>query len=420
MCGIYAIINAFRALCREITWEISTHLFQHLVSCLNRHAKQALFPIIFGTGTITDAQASRRSTKCPEPGIPAGLGSKSGTQPTLTEEDAAAIRRELPDVQVAAPLMSRSMPLVAGNKNWVTLVAGVNPDYLVAREWQAANGRSFTGDEIASGAKVAIVGSVISEELFGGRVGIGETFRIGSVPFTVVGVLDKKGLGAAGRSQDDIVFIPLSTAKSRVLGAVRGTTREALDFISSYLKKRLKIELAIEPKRRELKSKSLEAAWQRLSAIVDETTVLILPLSGRLDHWTVLYDINARKIRLVDSSHRRELTRSRCTLGAAKKRYCLELSGAIAISTRYAPHPDILPKANNPHGKVYSPRRARFSKASTTRWRIHTLSCARCASTCPSNTSTEPQRHSWWCRTAISALLGRREHVSVDEPRVPI
>src|SRR5258707_10620206 len=68
--------------------------------------------------------------------------------------------------------------------------------------------------------------------LFDRRAGVGETFRIGSVPFTVIGVLDKKGLGAAGRSQDDVVFIPLSTAKSRVLGAVRGTTREALDFIS--------------------------------------------------------------------------------------------------------------------------------------------------------------------------------------------
>jgi putative ABC transport system permease protein len=161
-----------------------------------------------------------------------GARLESGTQPTLTEEDAAAIRRELVDVQVAAPLLSRSMPLVAANKNWVTLVAGINGDYLVAREWQVANGRSFTGDEIASGAKVAIVGSVIVEELFDGRAGVGETFRIGSVPFTVIGVLDKKGLGAAGRSQDDVVFIPLSTAKSRVLGAVRGTTREALDFIS--------------------------------------------------------------------------------------------------------------------------------------------------------------------------------------------
>jgi len=161
-----------------------------------------------------------------------GARLESGTQPTLTEEDAASIRRELVDVQVAAPLLSRSMPLVATNRNWVTVVAGINADYLVAREWQIAGGRSFTSDEITSGTKVAIVGSVIVEELFNGRAGIGETFRIGNVPFTVIGVLDKKGLGATGRSQDDVVFIPLSAAKSRVLGAVRGVTREALDFIS--------------------------------------------------------------------------------------------------------------------------------------------------------------------------------------------
>jgi putative ABC transport system permease protein len=161
-----------------------------------------------------------------------GARLESGTQPTLTEEDAAAIRRERSDVQVAAPLLSRSMPLVAGNRNWITLVAGINDDYLVAREWQVAGGRSFISDEISSGAKVAIVGSVIIDELFDGRAGIGETFRIGNVPFRVIGVLDKKGLGAAGRSQDNVVFIPLSTAKSRVIGAVRGTSREALDFIS--------------------------------------------------------------------------------------------------------------------------------------------------------------------------------------------
>jgi putative ABC transport system permease protein len=155
----------------------------------------------------------------------------SGTQPTLTEEDAAAIRRELSDVLVAAPLLSRSMPLVAGNKNWVAFVDGINPDYLVAREWQITAGRSFTSREVESGAKVAVIGSVIADELFDGRAAIGEAFRIGTVPFTVIGVLDKKGLGAAGRSQDDIVFIPLSCAKSRVLGAVRGTTRDALDWI---------------------------------------------------------------------------------------------------------------------------------------------------------------------------------------------
>jgi putative ABC transport system permease protein len=78
-----------------------------------------------------------------------GARLESGTQPTLTEEDAAAIRRDVEDVQVAAPLLSRSMPLVAGNKNWMTLVAGINADYLVAREWQIRNGRPFTSDEMA-------------------------------------------------------------------------------------------------------------------------------------------------------------------------------------------------------------------------------------------------------------------------------
>src|SRR6516164_795499 len=77
-----------------------------------------------------------------------GARLESGSQPTLTEEDAATIRRERTDVQVAAPLLSRSMPLVAGNRNWMTLVAGINPDYLVAREWQMAEGRTFTTEEL--------------------------------------------------------------------------------------------------------------------------------------------------------------------------------------------------------------------------------------------------------------------------------
>jgi putative ABC transport system permease protein len=75
------------------------------------------------------------------------------------------------------------------------------------------------------------VGSVIVKELFDGAPSLGETIRIGNVPFTIIAVLENKGEGA-GRSQDDVVFIPLSAGKSRVLGAVRGDTRDALDFIA--------------------------------------------------------------------------------------------------------------------------------------------------------------------------------------------
>jgi putative ABC transport system permease protein len=156
---------------------------------------------------------------------------ETGTGHRLTEEDAIAIRREIPAVQVAAAVLSRRAQVVAGNRNWATLVAGINPDYLLAREWPINAGRAFSADELGNGAKVSIIGDVIAEQLFAGRPALGETLRIGNVPFTIVGVLDKKGQGAMGRNQDDVIFIPLSTAKSRVLGAVRGNTRDALDFI---------------------------------------------------------------------------------------------------------------------------------------------------------------------------------------------
>jgi len=167
------------------------------------------------------------------PGTQASGGARleAGTRHTLTEEDALAIRKDISSVQVAAPVLSRRTQVVAGNKNWSSLVAGVRTDYLVAREWPILTGRPFSADELETGAKVAIVGDVIAEELFKGQMPIKETLRIGNVPFTIIGVLDKKGQGAMGRNQDDVVFIPLSAAKSRVLGAVRGNTREALDFI---------------------------------------------------------------------------------------------------------------------------------------------------------------------------------------------
>jgi putative ABC transport system permease protein len=171
------------------------------------------------------------------PGVPRSGSAtlETGTIATLTEDDASSIRRQVANVQVAAPLLSRSKHLVASDRNWASLVAGINPDYLVAREWRIASGRSFAASELDSSAKVAIIGSIIESELFPGRNSVGETLRIGEVPFTVIGVLDKKGIGSAGRSQDDVVFIPLSTAKRRVLGAVRGNSRESLDFISIKL-----------------------------------------------------------------------------------------------------------------------------------------------------------------------------------------
>ena len=110
-------------------------------------------------------------------------------------------------------------------------MTGNDSGYLLAREWALAAGAPFNDSEIESGAKVAIIGQVVAEKLFDSQPELGDTLRIGSVPFTIIGVLDKKGQNASGESRDDVVIIPLTTARSRVIGSRNAVNRQALDYI---------------------------------------------------------------------------------------------------------------------------------------------------------------------------------------------
>lgn len=161
----------------------------------------------------------------------AGVRLAAGTRHTLTDDDALALLHEVAGIEIASPMIHRTAQVIAGNRNWSTTVTGNDSGYLLAREWPLITGRTFNEAEIESGAKVAIVGQVLAENLFDRQAEIGETLRIGAVPFTIVGVLDKKGQSASGESRDDVVVIPLTTARSRVIGSRSGTNRRALDHI---------------------------------------------------------------------------------------------------------------------------------------------------------------------------------------------
>jgi putative ABC transport system permease protein len=102
----------------------------------------------------------------------------AGARHALTEDDAAAILREAPGVQVSAPIIWGKVQTIARNLHWSTTVWGNDSDYLVAREWPLQAGRLFNRDEIASGSKVAIIGQVIADKLLNGEPRIGETMRI--------------------------------------------------------------------------------------------------------------------------------------------------------------------------------------------------------------------------------------------------
>ena len=150
-----------------------------------------------------------------------GARGARGSRPTITEDDAIAIQNEIPTVKVSAPAVRGSGQIIFGNQNWSTVIRGVTPDYGQAREWEIADGRWFSNDEVRSAAKVALIGETVSESLFGNDNPVGQIIRIKRVPFTVIGTLVGKGETPMGNDMDDAVFIPLTTAKKRTLGGRR-------------------------------------------------------------------------------------------------------------------------------------------------------------------------------------------------------
>ena len=151
-----------------------------------------------------------------------GVRLGSGSRNTLTENDGNAILNEVSGVLASAPALRGSGQLVAGNLNWASQIYGITPDYMTAREWQIARGRGLDENDLRTSAKVALVGQTVADMLFGGTDPTGQTLRIKSVPFTIVGLLDSKGQSFGGQDQDDVVLMPLSTARGRILGQTQG------------------------------------------------------------------------------------------------------------------------------------------------------------------------------------------------------
>jgi putative ABC transport system permease protein len=147
-------------------------------------------------------------------GVRMGFGSNL----TISEDDATAITRELPET-LAAPALRGTAQMVWGNQNWSTVIFGVTPDYFDVRQWSFAAGGPFDATDMAGATKVCLIGQTVARQLFGGVDPLGQQIRIRRVPFTVIGVLEGKGQSMMGTDQDDLVLMPISTARKRVLGA---------------------------------------------------------------------------------------------------------------------------------------------------------------------------------------------------------
>jgi putative ABC transport system permease protein len=179
-------------------------------------------------------------------GLTAGgvrLGAATGQG--LSEDDANAIARDVPEVQVAAPSMRTGAQVIAGNTNWSTSIMGATNDYLEAREWPMASGRAFEAAEIQGSAKVAMIGQTVATQLFGEADPLDQVIRVKKVPVTIIGLLAPKGQNSLGQDQDDIVIVPISTYRNRIQGGNAGKLKR-IGSISVKVKEGQSMKIAEE------------------------------------------------------------------------------------------------------------------------------------------------------------------------------
>jgi len=145
-------------------------------------------------------------------------GSRSGWggAPTLTIQDAEAIRNQVADVVAVSPELRDRMTVQANGLNWRPAVMGEGPDYLQIRGWDLQSGAMFTEQDVRAVAKVAVIGQTVVDQLFPDEDPVGQVLRVREIPFKIVGVLAPKGFNLFGSDQDDVVVIPYSSHMRRV------------------------------------------------------------------------------------------------------------------------------------------------------------------------------------------------------------
>ena len=211
--------------------------------------------LAIGTGASQKVQANMesmgsnmltiRSSSARTGGVSLGVG----TKPSLTLKDATAIQKMVAGIDSVAPASNESKQLMYGNQNWQTTVYGTTPPYLYIRNYEVETGRSFSFEDVKNGAKVCVIGATVATELFGDVSPINKVIRVGNVPFKVLGTLKAKG-SSGPMDQDDLIFIPITTAQKKLFGVafpgtvkmivVKGEDGDTLDDVQKNIEELLK------------------------------------------------------------------------------------------------------------------------------------------------------------------------------------
>ncbi len=206
-----------------------------------------------------------------------------GSGSNLTYEDALAVKKSVQNISAIAPSVSRSYQIVYGNQNWTTNVEGTTPDILQARTMSLFNGNFFTDRDLNTRSRVAVIGKTVADNLFYDMQPIGQVIRINKSPFTVVGVLDSKGQSSGGQDQDDVIFIPLTTAQQRMMGidyvqriSIQASTEDSIDQVQEDTTQLLRTRHKRKPgEENDFSIRNLSAVMEAATSSVETITILL-------------------------------------------------------------------------------------------------------------------------------------------------
>ena len=186
-----------------------------------------------------------------------GISMGMGQSPRLKAEDVEAVREQVPDARhLAAGIQTREQVVAAG-QNWNTTIQGTDVEFPRIRFWDLQLGSFFTTAHVQSAARVAVLGSVVRDHLFGeGSDPVGARIRIRNQSFQVLGVMAPKGAGQYGEDQDDAIFVPYTTVNKKLRGrdgtniseiAISVASADRINAVADQITEVLRAEHALGP-----------------------------------------------------------------------------------------------------------------------------------------------------------------------------
>lgn len=183
-----------------------------------------------------------------------GVQQDASSMETLKLTDYEALRDECKYIKAISPTVSSSGQFIYGNENTPSSITGANEDYLEIRQLKVADGEMFTENDIKTSAKVCLLGNTVAENLFpNGADPVGKIIRFNSIPFRVIGVMEKKGYNSMGMDQDDYVLAPYTSVMKRILAqnylqmiiasaVTEGVTEQATEEMTTILRRTHKLK----------------------------------------------------------------------------------------------------------------------------------------------------------------------------------